>query len=54
MIQEDNIKAMRERHKEEIEQLRNSCPHLYTETLESSFEKREICINCGKLLKRER
>ncbi len=51
---ENNIKDMRIRHKIEIEALQNRCSHEVTKITTSPFEKHIICVDCGKLLRRER
>ena len=51
---ETNIKDLRERHKTEIKLLRDNCPHKKMRHVDSIWEKRTMCVNCGKLLKRVR
>lgn len=50
-----NIEFLRAKHKREIKELQENCPHTITEIIVcSSFESRVMCKNCGKIIKRIR
>jgi hypothetical protein len=50
----ENIREMRLRHKLEIAALETKCSHLNTEEVQTEFERRTVCVFCGKIIKRNR